>query len=158
MRQSLTRLSCLLVLAISFISINTVAANTNNVDFSEQYERIYQIRVVSKQAGGKSSIGSGFQVSADGRIVTNFHVVSEFVNSPELYNIQFASQDGETGNLTLLDFDIVSDIAVLQHPNARDEFFQLADITPEKGAMAYALGNPGDWGMVMVPGPTNGMV
>jgi len=148
----------LFVLLLSLSSSNSGIAKSSDLDFSGYYERIFQIRVVSKLAGGKSSIGSGFQVSADGRIVTNYHVVSEFVTSPEHYDIQYAAQDGSTGKLTLLDFDIISDVAVLQHPDAKAEFFQLADSTPEKGMMSYALGNPGDWGIVMVPGPTNGLV
>jgi len=85
-------------------------------------------------------------------------VVAEFVTSPELYEIQYATHDGRTGILELLDFDIVSDLAVLRHANANDEFFTLADSTLAKGETAYALGNPGDWGIVLVPGPSNGLV
>ena len=59
-----------------------VQAQDGSVDFSGLYERIYQIQVISKDAGSKSSIGSGFQVSSEGHIVTNYHVVSAFVNAP----------------------------------------------------------------------------
>jgi len=134
------------------------AAQSNTVDFSDNYERIFQIRVVSKDAGGKSSIGSGFQLSADGLIVTNYHVVSDYVNSPDNAEIIYATHDGQTGRLTLLDFDIINDLAVLRHPNPSDDYFKLASRNPVKGEYAYALGNPGDWGIVMVPGPTNGLV
>lgn len=137
---------------------HSAIAQTNSVDFSDNYDRIYQIRVVSQNAGSKSSIGSGFQVSDDGLIVTNFHVVSEFINSPEHYHIEYATHDGSTGQLELLDFDIISDLALLRHPNASSDHFILADKTPARGERAYALGNPGDWGVVLVPGPTNGLV
>jgi len=159
----------LLVLSIGFSSAamsdqSTRVSQSNNpvqankIDFSDNYERIFQIRVVSKDAGGKSSIGSGFQLSADGLIVTNYHVVSEYVNSPDNVEIIFATHDGQTGPLTLLDFDIINDLAVLRHPNPSDDYFRLASRNPVKGEYAYALGNPGDWGIVMVPGPTNGLV
>jgi len=129
-----------------------------DLDFSNHYERIFQIRVVSPDAGSKSSIGSGFQASADGHILTNYHVVSSYIESPDTYQIEYAAQDGSTGNLELLDFDVISDLALLKHPEPAQNFFKLQQTTPEKGVLAYALGNPGDWGMVMVPGPTNGYV
>ena len=157
------RFRCLLprFFGVSLLLLSNVQiafAQAHNVDFSEIYERIFQIRVVSQDAGGKSSIGSGFQVSADGLIVTNYHVVSEFVNSPEHYKIAYSTHDGNTGHLELLDFDIISDLAVLRHPAATSDHFRLADMTPAKGDEAYALGNPGDWGIVLVPGPTNGLI
>ena len=57
-----------------------------------------------------------------------------------------------------MDFDIVSDLAVLERSDASDEFFNLSESTPTKDEISYALGNPGDWGIVMVPGPKNGLV
>jgi len=156
--QAWPRLKFVGFLLVSLLCANPVVAKKNDVEFSAVYERIFQIRVVSLQAGGKSSIGSGFQVTADGRIATNYHVVSEFVMSPELYEIQYATHDGQTGTLELLDFDIISDLAVLQHPKAGTDFFNFSNATPFKGETAYALGNPGDWGIVLVPGPTNGLV
>ncbi len=133
-------------------------AHAENIDFSNEYNQIYQIRSVSNDAEAKSSIGSGFQVSASGLIITNYHVVSDFISEPDSYALEYADQHGNKGSLTLLDFDIVNDLALLQHPNPRPEFFELAGGTPERGVLSYALGNPGDWGMVMVPGPTNGFV
>ena len=62
------------------------------------------------------------------------------------------------GDLQLVDFDVISDLAVLQHPQPSEDFFKISDSTLDKGDIAYALGNPGDWGVIMVPGPTNGTV
>lgn len=136
----------------------TVEAQSEVIDFSDDYNRVFQIRTISNNTDGKTSIGSGFQISADGLIVTNYHVVSQYVNSADVYTIEYAAQDGSTGSLALLDFDVVSDLAILKHPNPTEDYFTLADSTPERGVLSYALGNPGDWGMVMVPGPTNGFV
>jgi len=61
----------LLIVGALLTSVKTYS----NVDFSGDYERIYQIRVVSPDAGSKSSIGSGFQVSADGIIMTNYRMM-----------------------------------------------------------------------------------
>ena len=128
------------------------------VDFSNNYERIYQIRVLSPEAGSKSSIGSGFQVSADGLIVTNYHVVSQYVNAPENHNIEYVTNSGDKGLLELLDFDVIADLAVLRHPNPAEDYFTLNGDALDKGHIAHALGNPGDWGIIMVSGATNGFV
>jgi len=85
-------------------------------------------------------------------------VASHQLGQAFTYRIEYAAQDGSTGDLELLDFDVVSDLALLKHPNPTDDYFTLQQKLPEKGVHAYALGNPGDWGMVMVPGPTNGFV
>ena len=127
-------------------------------DFSEYYDQVYQIRVLSPQAGSKSSIGSGFQVSADGVIVTNYHVVSDYVQSPESHQIQYRAHNGETGDLVLLDFDVIHDLAVLRHSKPSAEFFTLSQQALAKGESVYALGNPRDYGITLVRGPNNGYV
>jgi len=135
-----------------------VQAQSSTEDFSEYYDLVYQIRVVSPQAGSKSSIGSGFQVSASGLIVTNYHVVSTYVQSPSTHKIEYRSHTGELGHLDLLDFDVVHDLAVLRHSNPRARYFEFADNAMSRGDSVYALGNPRDFGVTLVRGPNNGMV
>ncbi len=126
--------------------------------FADQYGLIFQIRDVASSASSKSSIGSGFQVSADGLIVTNFHVVSGYVNAPDSRRLEYLDQDGNSGSLELLDFDVVNDLAVLRHPAPQQAFFPLAERPQNKGALIYALGNPHDFGITLVFGTNNGMV
>ena len=126
--------------------------------FSQYYDLVYQIRVVSPQAGSKSSIGSGFQVSATGLLITNYHVVSEYVQSPETHEIKYRSHNGEIGQLDLLDFDVINDLALLRLSKPEPRFFKFANQRMRKGETVYALGNPRDYGISLVPGPNNGMV
>jgi len=114
--------------------------------------------VISPQAGSKSSIGSGFQVSRDGLIVTNYHVVSSFVQSPDTHEIEYQSHNGQKGSLKLLDFDVINDLALLRHSNPGDRVLGFAEQPLEKGETVYALGNPRDYGTSLVKGPNNGMV
>lgn len=133
-------------------------AQSSTEDFSDYYDLVYQIRVVSPQAGSKSSIGSGFQVSAGGLIVTNYHVVSTYVQSPTTHKIEYRSHTGELGHLDLLDFDIVHDLAILRHSNPRARYFEFSDKPMSRGDSVFALGNPRDFGITLVRGPNNGMV
>ncbi len=133
-------------------------AQNNTQDFSEYYDLVYQIRVISPQAGSKSSIGSGFQVSENGLIVTNYHVISTYVQSPTTHKIEYRSHSGELGHLDLLDFDVVHDLAVLRHSNPSKRYFKFADQGMHRGETVFALGNPRDFGVTLVRGPNNGMV
>ncbi|MGI9324629.1 MAG: S1C family serine protease [Pseudomonadales bacterium] len=126
--------------------------------FTEHYDLIYQIRDIARSAAAKSSIGSGFQVSADGLIVTNFHVVAGYVNAPENRRLEYLDQQGNSGALELLDFDVINDLALLRHPAPTPKHFSLAATPLTKGALIYALGNPHDLGITLVFGANNGMV
>ena len=126
--------------------------------FEDYYDQVYQIRVVSPKAGSKSSIGSGFQVSSDGLIVTNYHVVSSFVQAPDNHRIEYQSHTGQKGALELLDFDVINDLAVLRHSSPSTRFLNFSPTMLNKGETVYALGNPRDYGTSLVKGPNNGMV
>ena len=126
--------------------------------FTEHYDQIYQIRDVARSAAAKSSIGSGFQVSADGLIVTNYHVVAGYVNAPANRRLEYLDQQGNSGALELLDFDVINDLALLRHPAPTPKHFSLATAPLTKGALIYALGNPHDLGITLVFGANNGMV
>lgn len=146
--------------ALACFSLLLIVApiNAAEEDFSGYYDLVYQIRVVSPQAASKSSIGSGFQVSADGLLITNYHVVSSYVQHPNTHHIEYQSYRGDQGRLELLDFDVVNDLAVLRLDTAQPDFFKLSNAPMRKGHVVYALGNPRDYGVTMVPGPNNGMV
>jgi len=148
---------CIMLVCLSAPELQA-QQNTTKPVLSKYYDLVYQIRVISPKAGSKSSIGSGFQVSADGLIVTNFHVVSDYVNSPNTYRINYRSHDGMIGDLQLISFDVVNDLAILRHPEPGVRFLQLAKDTLIKGETVYALGNPRDYGVSLVPGPNNGLV
>jgi hypothetical protein len=126
--------------------------------FDEYYNQVYQIQVIAPQAGSKSSIGSGFQVSKDGLVITNYHVISSYVQSPKTHRIEYRSHTGQKGMLSLLDFDVINDLALLRHSNPSEQYLEFANKPLKKGETVYALGNPRDFGTSLVKGPNNGMV
>ena len=119
--------ACVLLILIVVAPVSRAADSS----MAGYYELIYQIRVVARTAGSKSSIGSGFQISKDGLIITNYHVVAMAVNSPDTHSIEYLDQAGNFGELSLLDFDVVNDLAVLRHPSPAARHFELADASLE---------------------------
>jgi serine protease Do len=139
-------------------SASSPSSGLGNETFQDYYDQVYQIRVVSPKAGSKSSIGSGFQVSSDGLIVTNYHVISSFAQAPANHKIEYQSHTGQKGDLELLDFDVINDLAILRHSSPSSRFLGFSDTMLSKGETVYALGNPRDYGTSLVKGPNNGMV
>ena len=157
----LTNYRCWAVVALLLLPLGSVwgaSPSEPSRDFSGLYDLIYQVKVVTDKAGSKSSIGSGFQISADGLIVTNYHVISAHVSNPDRYRIEYLDQQGNSGPLQLLDFDVIHDLALLRHPDANERFFQISPSKMSKGDMIYALGNPHDLGITLVFGAYNGPV
>ena len=127
--------------------------------FSHYQSALYQIRIIELGSGNKSSIGSGFQINDSGVLVTNYHVVSEYVYFPEKYRIEYLAADGTVGELSLVNIDVVNDLALVQvqNDNKSTDFFSLSAHLPEQGSSIYSLGNPHDLGMIVVPGTFNGI-
>jgi len=126
-------------------------------NFSAFYDLVYQIRVIETETNNKAALGSGFQISEDGLIITNYHVISNQVFKHDHHRIEFTSHEGGTGELRLLAFDVVNDLALLKREDAPTIYFPLASAEPEKGESIFALGNPHDVGMLMVDGAYNGL-
>src|SRR5262245_7073686 len=68
---------------------------------------VVQVRIINPASGSKTAIGSGFVVAADGRIATNFHVVSEVVHHPDRYRAELVLGDGSPAPLAILGVDVV---------------------------------------------------
>ena len=133
-------------------------ANTASSLFERGKQAVYQIRVIDVGSGDKYSIGSGFQVSADGLIGTNFHVVSAFVHEPEKYRLEYVRQDGEVHPVALLLTDVVHDLALLRTDYPSATYLELASDELGKGDRIYSMGNPLDLGMSIIEGTYNGLV
>ncbi len=126
--------------------------------YNKYQDRVFQIRVIENASGKKSVTGSGFQITPDGHIATNYHVVSDFIYYPDLYRLEYVRPSGETGNLTLLDVDAVHDLAVVIGNDLHEAYIPLGSASLEKGTRIYSLGNPLDLGMSIVEGTYNGLL
>ena len=124
--------------------------------------KLLQIRTLLRNANTQASIGSGFFVSADGLIVTNFHVASQLALEPERYRGVYVTMDGQEGEVELLAFDVQRDLAVLRargHTAAAPVLdFRPATEELAQGERIYSLGNPLDIGFAVTEGTYNGLV
>ncbi len=149
----------LLVLGFLVLSLAAKAQGQAKDLFSHYRDTLYQIQIIDLESKSKSSIGSGFQINANGLLVTNYHVVSDYVFHPDKYRIEYLDNQGKHGELSLANFDVINDLALVQKVDndAISSALPLAQQLPEQGSNIYSLGNPHDLGMIVVPGTFNGI-
>lgn len=147
-----------LFLALLSWSPGSIWAKTTSSNIYNEVEKsVFQVRVINKKTGKKTTIGSGFIVGRADVLATNYHVVSTYVNDPETYELDYLSTSGDSGSLTLLDVDVVRDLAVVKADAPLGKVLKISTV-PEKGATLYSLGNPLDLGFSIVTGTNNGVL
>lgn len=117
-----------------------------------------KLEVVELGAAGRAEVGSGFYVTADGYVMTNYHVVAKLVHDPERYRIDLIDSTGERRPVTVIGIDVVHDLAVVQTEHRPEQHFDLRPVTIAQGERLYALGNPADLGLSIVEGTYNGLL
>lgn len=124
--------------------------------FSRFADRILKVQVVETGSSAKTSIGTGFFVSADGLMLTNFHVIAERIHEPENSRIEVIGADGVASPVEVIAVDVVHDLAVLRTGIPSPGFFSLQPVTVPQGERLYSLGHPSDLGLSIVEGTYNG--
>jgi len=96
------------------------------------------VRVVAYGKDGKPvALGSGAFVSADGKVVTNHHVIKD----AKAVNVVL-STNASLRVHKILAQDIAADLALLQTTGQKVAFLPLAKVVPAIGTRVYAIGNP----------------
>ncbi|MFT7775317.1 S1 family peptidase [Roseateles sp.] len=144
----------------------TVSASARRL-YERSKGQLLQIRTLLKTQDSQASVGSGFLVSDDGHVVTNYHVISQFALEPDSYRLRYATTDGQSGALELLDFDARRDLALLRAVDdgkggglrGRGALgFRPQSQPLAKGERIYSMGNPHDVAFAVVEGNYNGLV
>ena len=145
--------------ALLLVCANTpVHAQETERIFAAHKDQVLQVRMVDRATGSKSGIGSGFRVSSEGHIITNFHVVAELVYNPDQYYAEYLIEDGIKGALDLRAIDVVHDLALMKTEDLSTGFLAIESDQPRNGERLYAFGNPHDLGMTIVEGTYNGLL
>jgi S1-C subfamily serine protease len=132
--------------------------------FASARERLLQVRTLLRGQDSQASVGSGFLVTPEGHLITNYHVVSQYALKPAQYRLVYATADGRQGALQLLDIDVIHDLALLKvaDPAAlagRGVLPFRPEAEPlQRGERIHALGNPLDVGFAVMSGAYNGLV
>jgi S1-C subfamily serine protease len=134
--------------------------------FEASRSQLVQVRTLLAQQDSQSSVGSGFVVSEDGLIVSNFHVVSQAALEPEGYRLRFVGADGRRGSLQILAIDVRRDLSLLRAVDDQGQplrFAKALSFRPaaeplDKGDRIYSMGHPQDVAFAIVEGNYNGMV
>ena len=129
----------ILVILLSLVFAPAHSQQTAQSLFGQYQNALYQIKIIDLESGNKSSIGSGFQVDLQGNIVTNYHVVSEYIYYPEKFRIEYMDHLGQEGQLQLIDLDVINDLALVRKVQLNDteSAFPIALSLPEQGSDIY---------------------
>ena len=127
--------------------------------YEAQKDSLVQIRVLLSGAESQSSAGSGFFVTADGLIVTNYHVVSQLVWEPERFRAEFVRTDNVRGAVSVVAIDVQHDLAVVRVASAEKKW-SVVTLAPDdsltQGDRVFSMGNPLDLGFAISEGTYNG--
>jgi S1-C subfamily serine protease len=134
--------------------------------YEQARSQLLQIRTVLKGRASQTSVGSGFIVSREGHIITNFHVVSEVALEPATHDLVYVTADGREAKLDILMLDVPHDLALLKPAADAKEpapAWEALAFRPARQALAqgermYSLGNPLDVGFAVIEGNYNGLV
>jgi hypothetical protein len=136
--------------------LSLLAAVASSADVYEKIKgSIFTVEVLSTGSDAKQVLGSGYLVTHDGRLVTNYHVVSSYVDDPARYSIRVRNHFG-TLTAKLLSFDLVNDLAILRIAETPAAPLILARREPPRGSPVVALGNPEGLGLSLIEGVFNG--
>lgn len=143
-------------------------------------DKLVQIRTLRRQTNTQSSIGSGFFVSDDGLVITNYHVISQLALEPERQRAVLVAVDGQETPVNIVAIDVLHDLALLRvsPPKARaaadgaaasdapasaPAHYAALPLRPStaslsEGERIFSLGNPMDVGFAITEGTYNGLV
>ncbi len=167
-RWQIPVLACLLGFGVAWAAAPAPAPEPPSAAAQRLYQgtraRLVQVRTLLKNQNTQATTGSGFLVSEDGLIITNYHVVSQVALQPQRYRLTYNSADGLEGALELLAVDVIQDLALVRMANAaaaggRGHLAFRPQTQPLiKGEHIYSLGNPLDVGFALTEGLYNGLV
>jgi len=150
----------ILILTLIFFAIHPARAEVSSSlaesHFKKYLSALYQVESVSVQSNKKNSVGTGFQISPQGHIVTNYHVVADSIISPESFHIRVFMSDGSEQTAGIVNFDVVHDLAIIQIKSPSAVIFPLGSSEMSNGKKIFSIGNPLDLGMTIMEGLSNG--
>jgi hypothetical protein len=151
-------ISCLFALSCRYSAWAQAPAASAPEIFRQFSEHVVKIEVVETGSAARAAIGTGFFASGGGHIVTNYHVISKLIHSPERYRIEVINAAGQTVRATVLAVDVIYDLAILRSDLQAKGFLHFEPTQIQQGTRLYSLGHPRDLGLTIVEGTYNGLL
>jgi serine protease Do len=154
-------MSKLILKIVSTMGLIILASLAGAQDIAEElYSRyessVYRVEVVTPGIENKASVGTGFVIGRNDILASNYHVISNVVNEPDRYRLEWEGVDGRRGPLTVLAVDVVHDLAILQAEEPMGLPMQITDL-PENGVSLFSMGHPLALDLAIVSGTNNGI-
>mgnify|MGYP000072158022 CR=1 FL=1 len=143
------------LLLVLFAVVTPQVQASSEAAYARLKPSLFTIEIHSGNREAKSSLGSGYLVSADGLIATNYHVIASYVDDPGHNQLRAKSARGEFP-VSLVQFDLVNDIALVRAEGLEGKPLALASDPPETGERIISFGNPEGLGMSLIEGNANG--
>jgi S1-C subfamily serine protease len=102
--------------------------------------------------------GTAFAVAPGGLLLTNYHVIARAALAPQSYRLEYATNDGGGGALTILAVDVVHDLAIVRAADFAPQPIPLRTVIPDRGDRVYTVGYPLNLGLVITEGIGNGLL
>src|SRR3990170_4839037 len=107
--RALVLSAALAVTALGPAASQRPAADGNDGQTPEVFRRfagqVVKIEVSETGSAAKAGVGSAFFAAADGRLITNYHVIAQLVHDPDRYRAVLVDSAGGTAPLTVLAID-----------------------------------------------------
>lgn len=126
--------------------------------FEHAKDKLLQVRVIHKATRARAATGTGFLATADGLVLTNYHVISKLALEANDYALELECTDGSTETPRLIAIDVANDLAVLATGRGGRSFLPIRTGPLSKGERGFAMGHPLDLGLTIVEGTYNGFV
>lgn len=158
--RSLPFLAVLLTLASGALAVEPKASGDAERIVADLGPRVPQIRLLHATTGARTTTGSGFVVDqARGWVMTNYHVISDWVRRPGDHKIRVVfGSEGDGIPAQPVGFDVVHDLAVLHVEGSLPAAIPLESGGVANGERLFSLGYPYDLGLSVVEGTYNGFL
>lgn len=158
--RALVLSAALALTALGLAASQRPAVDGNDGQTPEVFRRfageVVKIEVSETGSAAKAGVGSAFFAAADGRLITNYHVIAQLVHDPDRYRAVLVDSAGGTAPLVVLAIDVVHDLAVVQSDRRPARWLAVGPSRIAQGRRLYSLGHPLDEGIAIVEGTYNG--
>lgn len=119
-----------------YVNSETLAQATAKEIYTKSKDALVEILCLDKK-GDRMAVGTGFFISADGYIATNYHVIRG------AYQLSITKYSGgeSTTSVKLVAYDVAQDVAILKVETSDEVYLEISSSAPEMGDNVYVIGS-----------------